>query len=100
MPLDQPSFVVSPPEVAWALKHRDRFPVDINRAPSELLRVPGLGTKAVGLILSARRHARRRLDDLTRMSASSRRDAVFVVTADHRAPGLGGRVPGDGVARR
>ena len=42
MPLDQPSFLVSPPEVAWALKHRDRFPVDINRAPSELLRVPGL----------------------------------------------------------
>ena len=90
MPLDQPSFVVSPPEVAWALKHRDRFPVDINRAPSGLLlRVPGLGTKAVGRILSARRHARLRLDDLTRMSASSRRAAAVIVTADHRAPGLG-----------
>ena len=33
------------PKLAWALKHRDRFPVDINRAPRELLlRVPGLGT--------------------------------------------------------
>ena len=40
------------PKLAWALKHRDQFPVDVNRAPRELLlRVPGLGTKAVGRIL-------------------------------------------------
>ena len=77
------------PKLAWALKHRDRFPVDVNRAPRELLlRVPGLGTKAVGRILSARRHARLRLDDLVRLSASPRRAAAFIVTADHRAPGL------------
>ena len=32
------------PKLAWALKHRDRFPVDVNRAARELLlRVPGLG---------------------------------------------------------
>ena len=32
------------PKLAWALRHRDRFPVDLNRAPREmLLRVPGLG---------------------------------------------------------
>ena len=36
------------PKLAWALAHRERFPVDLNRAPSEmLLRVPGLGVKAV-----------------------------------------------------
>ena len=34
------------PKLAWALKHRDQFPVDVNRAPRELLlRVPGLGTR-------------------------------------------------------
>ncbi|MFX6019335.1 radical SAM protein, partial [Acinetobacter baumannii] len=34
------------PKLAWALKVRERFPADINRAPRELLlRVPGLGTK-------------------------------------------------------
>ena len=34
------------PKLAWALKHRDRFPVDVNRAPREmLLRVPGLGVR-------------------------------------------------------
>ena len=77
------------PKLAWALKHRDHFPVDINRAPRELLlRVPGLGTKAVGRILSARRHARLRLDDLARLTASPRRAAAFIVTADHRAAGL------------
>ena len=33
------------PKLAWALQRRESFPVDINRAPRELLlRVPGLGT--------------------------------------------------------
>ena len=59
------------PKLAWALKHRERFPVDINRAPRELLlRVPGLGTRAVGHILAARRHVRLRLDDVARLSAA------------------------------
>ena len=49
------------PKLAWALKFRDRFPVDVNRAPREmLLRVPGLGVKAVNAILTARRWRRRR----------------------------------------
>ncbi len=43
------------PKLAWALKFRERFPVDVNRAPREaLLRVPGLGVKAVDAILAAR----------------------------------------------
>ena len=30
------------PKLAWALAHRESFPVDLNRAPKEmLLRVPG-----------------------------------------------------------
>src|SRR6201999_4187334 len=36
------------PKLAWALPHRERFPVDLNRAPKEmLLRVPGLGVTSV-----------------------------------------------------
>ena len=36
------------PKLAWALLHRDRFPVDVNTAEREmLLRVPGLGARAV-----------------------------------------------------
>ena len=43
------------PKLAWALKHRGQFPVDVNRAPKAMLwRVPGLGTKAVDAIIKAR----------------------------------------------
>jgi predicted DNA-binding helix-hairpin-helix protein len=46
------------PKLAWALRHRARFPVDVNRADREtLLRVPGLGTKSVDRILATRRHS-------------------------------------------
>ncbi len=68
------------PKLAWALKHRERFPVDINRADKELLlRGPGLGTKAVGRILSARRYRRLRLDDLARLTASVKKVRPFIL---------------------
>jgi putative DNA modification/repair radical SAM protein len=72
------------PKLAWALKHRERFPVDVNRADREmLLRVPGLGAKAVDKILAARRHRRLTLDDVARLSGSVKRARAFLVTADH-----------------
>ena len=41
------------PKLAWALAHRERFPVDLNRAPRELLlRVPGLGVKSVDRLIA------------------------------------------------
>lgn len=71
------------PKLAFALKFRDQFPVDVNRAPRRmLLRVPGLGTRAVGGILSARRQRRLRLDDLARLTVSLDKVRPFVVTAD------------------
>ena len=73
------------PKLAWALKFRDRFPVDVNRAEREsLLRVPGLGTKAVRTILSARRHRTLRLDDIAWLTVSSAKLRPFIVTADWR----------------
>ncbi|BAK67521.1 conserved hypothetical protein [Sphingobium sp. SYK-6] len=73
------------PKLAWALKHRESFPVDINRATREqLLRVPGLGTRAVAAILQARRHHRLRLEDLGRLTRSVARLRPFIVTADWR----------------
>ncbi|TPE53736.1 putative DNA modification/repair radical SAM protein [Amaricoccus solimangrovi] len=77
------------PKLAWALRHRERFPVDVNRARrSELLRVPGLGIRVVDRILAARRHGALRLADLARLTRNSRRPLPFIVTPDHRAPGL------------
>lgn len=73
------------PKLAWALRHRDRFPVDVNRAPKEmLLRVPGLGTRAVMGILKARRHRRLDLADVGRISRSITKLRPFLVTSDWR----------------
>lgn len=73
------------PKLAWALKHRERFPVDVNRAEREmLLRVPGLGTRGVERILASRRIQRLTLADLGRLCGSVRRLRPFVVTRDWR----------------
>ena len=73
------------PKLAWALKFRESFPVDVNRAPKEmLLRVPGLGTKAVDRILSSRRWRKLRLDDVARLTLSIAKVRPFIVTVDWR----------------
>jgi len=73
------------PKLAWALKHRDFFPLDVNRAPREaLLRIPGLGVKAVERILAARVHRRLRLEDLGRLTRSIVKLRPFLVAADWR----------------
>ncbi len=73
------------PKLAWALRNRARFPVDVNTAArEELLRIPGLGKRTVDRILVTRRHRTLRLDDLARLSGSVRRARPFMVTADHR----------------
>jgi predicted DNA-binding helix-hairpin-helix protein len=73
------------PKLAWALKFRERFPVDVNRASKDmLLRVPGLGTKAVDRILSSRRWRKLALDDVARLTLSIAKVRPFIVTADWR----------------
>lgn len=73
------------PKLAWAVAHPERFPVDLNAAPRELLlRVPGLGVKAVDRLLLARRVRRLRAHDLKRLHVPQRRVLPFVVLADHR----------------
>ncbi len=71
------------PKLAWALKQRQSFPVDVNRADREmLLRVPGLGVRSVDRIIAARRHHRLRLEDVARMAASIDKVRPFVTAAD------------------
>ncbi|MFF2319803.1 putative DNA modification/repair radical SAM protein [Agrobacterium sp. NPDC058088] len=75
------------PKLAWALKNRDRFPVDVNVADREmLLRVPGFGTKTVASILSSRRFRRIRLEDIARFGVSLKKVKAFIV-ADGWTPG-------------
>lgn len=75
------------PKLAWALRNRAMFPVDVNRAPREmLLRVPGLGTKAVKRIIASRVHQRLRLEDVGRVCQSIAAVRPFIV-AEGWSPG-------------
>ena len=79
--------------VAWALKNRARFPVDVNRAEREmLLRVPGLGARAVDRIVQARRHTTLRLEDVARLTAGLKRARPFLIAADHTPGALTDRL--------
>ena len=81
------------PKLAWALKFRESFPVDVNRAPREMLwRVPGLGTKAVKAILAARRYRRLSLADVGRLTVSVTKVRPFITTSDWRPTTLLDRV--------
>lgn len=72
------------PKLAWALAHRDRFPVDLNRAPKEmLLRVPGLGVGSVKRLLQARRGRTLRVDDLSRLRVPLNNVLPFVAVPGH-----------------
>jgi putative DNA modification/repair radical SAM protein len=71
------------PKLAWALARRDQFPVDVNRAPRELLmRIPGIGGRTVSRILSTRRWKTLTYEDLIRMGARMKNAKAFIVTRD------------------
>ncbi|GLC25604.1 putative DNA modification/repair radical SAM protein [Roseisolibacter agri] len=71
------------PKTAWALRHRELFPVDVNSAPRELLlRVPGVGARSVERLLQVRRWRRVRVADLAALRVALRRALPFLVTAD------------------
>ena len=77
------------PKLAWALRHREQFPIDVNRAPRErLLRVPGIGTKGVDKIVASRRHGRLRLDDVKRLVGSVKQAMPFMECVDWQPGGL------------
>ena len=77
------------PKLAWAIRNRHRFPVEVNRADREtLLRVPGFGTRTVKRILATRRHRSVRYEDLTRMGANLRHAKPFISLLDWSPRGL------------
>jgi predicted DNA-binding helix-hairpin-helix protein len=72
------------PKTAWALQHREQFPVDLNSAPrAMLLRVPGLGVTSVERILTARNVRAIRYDDLARMRLPLKKVLPFIVLPDY-----------------
>lgn len=72
------------PKLAWALEHRELFPVDVNKAPREmLLRIPGIGVKTVDRMIRTRRHTRLTAQDLKRLKVAWNRASLFITAADH-----------------
>lgn len=72
------------PKLSWALRHREYFPIDINRASRErLLRIPGLGPRNVQRIVSSRRFRRLRLQDLQGLRVSIQKVKPFIITSDY-----------------
>lgn len=72
------------PKLAWAIAHRTEFPLDVNRAPREmLLRVPGFGVRSVKRILAIRRDRSLDLDDLARLRVPLVRARPFIVARGH-----------------
>jgi putative DNA modification/repair radical SAM protein len=73
------------PKLAWALRNRGDFPVDLNAADRErLLRVPGLGVRSVDRLLDLRRLKRVTLEDVRRLARGLAKLKPFIVTADWR----------------
>lgn len=67
------------PKVTWALRNPHLFPVDVNTAdPMMLLRIPGVGTKSVQLIIMARKHNRLNSAHLKKMGVVMKRAQFFI----------------------
>ena len=77
---EEPNFnVLFDPKCNWELKHREYFPVEINRADYEmLLRVPGLGYKSATRIVKARRLGMLDFADLKKLGVVLKRAAYFI----------------------
>jgi len=76
--------VMLDPKEDWAVRHLEVFPVEINRAPYEmLLRIPGIGVKSAQRIVGARRTANLRFEDLKKIGVVMKR-AIYFITCNGR----------------
>ena len=68
------------PKCNWAVNHMEHFPVEVNRAPYEmLLRVPGIGVKSARRIRAARRYAALDFDALKKLGVVLKRARYFIL---------------------
>ncbi|WP_324672054.1 putative DNA modification/repair radical SAM protein [Hymenobacter sp. GOD-10R] len=67
------------PKLAWALRNRHVFPIDVNTADYEMiLRVPGIGAKSAKRIVAARRFTSLALDHLQKFGVVMKRAKFFI----------------------
>ena len=67
------------PKLAWALRNRERFPVNVNTATKEMiLKIPGVGVKSANKIVNARRFQKLNIEHLKKMGVALNRAKYFV----------------------
>ncbi|MDR2119703.1 MAG: putative DNA modification/repair radical SAM protein [Tannerella sp.] len=71
------------PKLAWALRHPEIFPVDVNKADRDLIvRVPGIGVKSAMLIAASRQHGRITASTLTKMGVVMKKARYFITCGE------------------
>ena len=77
------------PKCSWALRHMDRFPVEVSTADYEmLLRVPGIGVTSARRILVARRGGPLSFETLKKIGVVLKRAQYFITCGGRLLPGL------------
>jgi len=67
------------PKAAWALRHIDLYPVEVNKADFDtLIRIPGIGLTYAKRIIEARKHCIITHDILKKMRISLKRSIYFI----------------------
>jgi len=67
------------PKLAWALRHPEMFPIDINTAAYEMiLRIPGVGVKSAMIICSSRRFSHLGYYELKRIGVVMKKAKYFI----------------------
>jgi predicted DNA-binding helix-hairpin-helix protein len=78
------------PKCAWALRHPESFPIEVNTAEYlELLRVPGIGPRSAARIVRARSNSRLKPESLKALGVVMKRAAYFVTCS-----GVAPKTPG------
>ena len=82
------------PKLAWALRHPEAFPVDINKADYEMiLRVPGIGVKSAWHIVNSRQFNRLTSYHLKKMGVVMKKAKYFItcgeLTSNYSIPVVG-----------
>lgn len=77
---NNPNFDINfDPKTNWALKNIHIFPLEINKAPKEmLLRIPGVGGKSVQRIMATRRVSNINFEDLKKIGVVLKRAQYFI----------------------
>lgn len=67
------------PKADWALRHMDKYPIEINNATYyDLLKIPGIGPKSARKIISSRKTFRLEFSDLKKLNISIKRAKYFI----------------------